>query len=319
MTLAVMVVSCGRKPGNNAGSEAAKAVASKEFPQVEIPMMLDDNTERVDYYITHFWDAYLDTAFTGLCDSSHVKGVSSYDLEGKFGEYSTILWQTDLETATNSVASMFKMAEANQRADTSSNVLENFTFLADKYLYNPNSPVRNEDLYYPFVEGLSKSEFTDPGLREAYAYDARMCSLNRTGTPAANFKFTDSKGHIRDLYSIKADYLLLFFVNPGCSACREIIDEITADPDISSMTESGELAVVDIYIDDEIDKWKEYVPNYPESWISGYDHLYKIRTNVLYNVRAIPSIYLLDKDKKVLFKDSSESIIFGFLRRTAAS
>ena len=38
---------------------------------------------------------------------------------------------------------------------------------------------------------------------------------------------------------------------------------------------------------------------------NGYDHNYAIRTDLIYNVRGIPSIYLLDAEKTVLMKDAT--------------
>ena len=67
----------------------------------------------------------------------------------------------------------------------------------------------------------------------------------------------------------------------------------------------GRLKVVDIFIDPEIDDWKAHIPEYPSAWINGYDHNYAIRTDILYNVRGIPSIYLLDAGKTVLQKDTT--------------
>ena len=57
------------------------------------------------------------------------------------------------------------------------------------------------------------------------------------------------------------------------------------------------------------------MPIYPKEWYNGYDPDYVIRTDVLYNVRAIPSLYLLDKDKNVIMKDTPEARLFDWLER----
>ena len=80
------------------------------------------------------------------------------------------------------------------------------------------------------------------------------------------------------------------------------------------MQASGRLAVVNVYIDQELDKWREYAAGYPSGWISGYDHNYIIRTDQLYSVRAIPSLYLLDSSKNVILKDAPQDKVFDFLR-----
>ena len=35
---------------------------------------------------------------------------------------------------------------------------------------------------------------------------------------------------------------------------------------------------------------------------------------MLYNVRAIPSLYILDKDKRVIMKDAPETKVLAFLK-----
>lgn len=275
--------------------------------------MITDPAEMVDYAAEHFWDRFLDTSFTGKCDSALVSGVTRQEVENSFGTYSAILWQTDVRKALKSVASLFARTEAIELRDTSSNVFETITFLAHKYFYDPNSPVRNEEFYLPFVEGLAHSPAVKEDMKPAYSYDASMCRLNRIGSPAADFSFTDLAGHRHTLYGVKADYTLLFFSNPGCQSCKEITDVLISEPFIEAMQASGRLAVVNVYIDQELDKWREYAAGYPSGWISGYDHNYIIRTDQLYSVRAIPSLYLLDSSKNVILKDAPQDKVFDFL------
>ena len=84
---------------------------------------------------------------------------------------------------------------------------------------------------------------------------------------------------------------------------------------ILSMISSGALAVVNVYIDSDLDDWKAYAVNYPTAWFSGYDPDYAIRTDLLYAVRAIPSLYLLDADKNVLLKDVPPEKLFAALEQ----
>ena len=155
-----------------------------------------------------------------------IKGILKDDVEQKFGLYTTILWSAPLDEACKSVSRLFSAAEACEKRDTSSNVFETITKFAEKYFYDPNSPLRNEEFYLPYVEGLAKSECVPEAMRPAYSYDASMCALNRIGTKAADFSFKDLRGKVHTLYGVKADYTLLFFSNPGCPNCREITEMI---------------------------------------------------------------------------------------------
>jgi hypothetical protein len=115
------------------------------------------------------------------------------------------------------------------------------------------------------------------------------------------------------LYGVKAPYTLLFFSNPGCDACMNIINVLKGEPRIAQMIASGQLAVLNIYIDEDLEAWRSYMPIYPDEWYNGFDPDFIIRNQELYNVRAIPSLYLLDAEKKVLLKDAPENKVFDYL------
>ena len=81
----------------------------------------------------------------------------------------------------------------------------------------------------------------------------------------------------------------------------------------TEMILTGRLAVVNIYIDEDIEAWRDYMSVYPEEWYNGFDPDMKIRTDNLYNVRAIPSLYLLDDEKRVIMKDAPEDKVMSRL------
>ena len=154
-------------------------------------------------------------------------------------------------------------------------------------------------------------------LQEKYAREARLAALNRIGTKAADFRFTDKRGRTFNLYGIDAELTLLFFSNPGCTACKDIIDVLNGDPGISGLIADGKMKVLNIYIDEDLEAWRSYMPIYPETWYNGFDPDLVIRGETLYNVRAIPSLYLLDRDKKVIMKDAPEARLFDWLSGVA--
>ena len=117
------------------------------------------------------------------------------------------------------------------------------------------------------------------------------------------------------LYDIKSELTLLFFSNPGCAACKEIIDVLNNDSVISGLIAEGTMSVLNIYIDEDLDAWRSYMSIYPENWYNGFDPDLVIRGEELYNVRAIPSLYLLDRDKTVIMKDAPEAKVFDYLSR----
>lgn len=295
----------------------AEQFTALPFPDVTVPAVINTQNEAAEYLAEHWWDRLTDPERGYPCDSVLISGVSRSDVEQKFANWTVILGAVSYDHAVKSVRHLFDKVVSCEKKDTASNVFEAMTEIVQKYLYDPNSPMRNEDFYGPYVERLSQCELVDEGMRQAYVFDANMCALNRTGTKAADFRFADRTGRIRRLYDVKADNIILFFSNPGCTACLDIINTLKSIPLVAQGVASGRLAVLNIYIDEDLKAWREYMPIYPEEWINGYDPNYVIRTDVLYNVRAIPSLYLLDKDKKVIMKDAPEARLFDWLEKSA--
>ena len=263
----------------------------------------------------HWWDGLTDPQREYPCDSSLVSGVPRGDVEQKFANWTVVLDAVDYQVAVKAMNRLFDRVSACEKKDTSSNVFESMTAIVERYLYDPNSPMRNEDFYGPYVSRLAGSELVDEAMRGAYDYDAKMCALNRVGTKAADFRFSDVKGKTHRLYDIKSDFVILFFSNPGCTACMDIINTLKSSPQVAEGLATGRLAVLNIYIDEDLEGWRKYMPVYPLEWYNGFDPDYVIRTDVLYNVRAIPSLYLLDKDKRVIMKDAPEGRLFDWIER----
>ena len=70
------------------------------------------------------------------------------------------------------------------------------------------------------------------------------------------------------------------------------------------MIEAGKLKVVNIYPDADLTEWYNYLSHYPEEWITGFDAEGVLNSDTIYYLRAIPSLYLLDADKRVILKDA---------------
>ena len=119
------------------------------------------------------------------------------------------------------------------------------------------------------------------------------------------------------LYDVQADNVILFFSNPGCEDCKAVIDQLSSLPDLNGAIAAGVLAVVNVYPDEDLSQWHAYAPVYPDNWYNGYDQDLAVGAG-LYNLRAIPSLYLLDKDKKVVFKDVDTSILLQYLQAVLA-
>lgn len=297
MLSSLLLVSCGRKSGSGGASV-------RDFPQVQVPAVVGGQEEAMEYLTLHYWDAFTAGEGNWLCDSLHIAGVEATALEAEVGKYTTLLSMLPLETARKDVRAFCSRLEQAQRKDNGSNIFDGTLKMVSRYLYDPNSPVRNEDIYGALALSLSESDCVGPDERERFAREAELCSRNAVGTVAADFSFICRDGREMNLHSVKAPLTLLFFSNPGCPACAEISRTLTDDPKVNSLLGDGTLAVVSIYIDEEIDEWMAHTGDWPAQWTVGYDPAMVIRNSEIYVVRAIPSLYLLDSEKRVIMKDA---------------
>ena len=305
LTVLLAAAGCGQKN--------AEQFTALPFPDITLPMMIQTQQEAADYYAGHIWDNLADPERKYPSDSLLVSGVKREDVEQKYANWLSILDMVDMKTSEKAIRKLYDMALACEKKDSTSNLFETFEELADKYMYDPNSPMRNEEYYLHYAECLSLYEGFSREEKDKYAKRAAGCALNRLGQKAADFRFADSKGKIRTLHDIESPYTLLFFSNPGCDACLNIINMLKDEPKVSEMIADGILSVLNIYIDEDLQGWMDYMPVYPDEWYNGFDPDFVIRNDELYSVRAIPSLYLLDKEKRVILKDAPENKMMHYL------
>ena len=301
------LAACGSK------KQSGRPPEGRHFPSAVVPIMMEEPRERMDWLVQHFWDRFTAPDSLYFCDSLHINGVERGELEKQMGFFATLQQQVPPEKGSKAMERMFSGMEGFQLAHPSGNLFKELDALVAKYFYDPNSPVRSEQLYLPYARLMAGSDLVSAPEKQRYEWEARTCALNLPGTPATDFAFIDTEGRRRTLYGIKAQRTLLIFGNPDCKACREIQLSIEESEALSRAIASGQLKVVDIYIDQDIDLWKKRRESYPKTWINGYDPDFTIRTDLLYNVRALPSLYLLDADKTVLLKDCTPDRLFASL------
>ena len=272
---------CGRSP---------EKVAKAEFFLPEIPTMISSPQERAVYLGRHYWDRY-DFQDTSLVFSSQVT-------EQAFANFLQVLGKIPADECKLAVNGLLDRA-----SEADSVVFDRFVDLFDKYLYDPNSPMRNEEMYIPVLEYLVASSRV-PEIEKVRPRDRLTWALrNRVGTRATDFTYTLASGAKGTLYGVRADYTILFFNNPDCPACKQMREEICASPLLTQGIEQGWLKILAVYPDEDLTAWKNYRKNIPPQWINGYDASLKLRNGELYDLKAIPTLYLLDRNKTVLIKD----------------
>lgn len=291
-----------------------KAVEPVNFPEVNLPIYINDQEQAVRYMAMNYWDKFFAMPQVGTTTASAVHGIDSISFEAAFGAYVRLLTMSGNSVTDKSVKELFanldSLALAGERKPLLA-VME----LMEHYFYNPISPVLDEEIYLSVLGGILSSKSLTELEKMQYEYQYKICAMNRVGTPAADFQYRellpDGRFRERRLYDIKGEYTLVFFNNPDCASCAEILEVIKESP-LVGLIQKGELKVLAMYIDENLSAWRSNREKYPHEWIYAYDGQLILRDNGIYGLRAIPSLYLLDKEKRVLLKDAPVGKVISY-------
>ena len=82
-------------------------------------------------------------------------------------------------------------------------------------------------------------------------------------------------------------------------------------PFMNHLLENRRIDVLAIFTDADLDRWRQNQDHISPLWINAYDYPRVVGT--LYDLRATPSFYLLDRNKRVLLKDTDVMTIHHYL------
>ena len=297
LTMAVMLVSCGGATTKKSDANDADVVRYEPGTrQVDIDFDIYKYTskEEFDEAIGRYWDG-----FEFECGER----VIEYDTVSVMQAFADYVAYINVGMEPMQCDSLLR--GLMHRAEASRPMLDFFAYVTEGVLHDPNSPMRNDELYIPILEVLVESPLYDEYDRIVPIYDLELARQNRIGNVANDIVYTLANGKTGRLHSIDSDYVIVMFSNPGCPMCREIIEEITSSPLINEMMENDLVEVLAIYPDEDLVAWRDHIGDIPPSWINGYDSGMKITEARSYNLQAIPSLYLLDNEKRVIIKDGT--------------
>ena len=302
LLLLCLYTACGNSKANSVSkTEVLPADTITAFILPTIPVMFNTPELRADYLVRHYWEN------VNFADTNYVHHPEV--TEQAWVDYIDVLKLVSAKDADAAIKDVFAQAE---KSKTSYLYLAE---LADKYLYDPNSPMRNEELYISVLDALIASPMLDDVEKIRPQARRELAQKNRIGTKAIDFTYTLSSGKKSTLYALKAPYTLLFINNPGCHACAETIEALKNAPVIIRAISQKQLQILSLYPDEELDEWKRHLADFPAAWINGYDAQQVIKEKNLYDLKAIPTLYLLDKDKTVLLKDVTVMEIDQYLKK----
>jgi len=176
--------------------------------------------------------------------------------------------------------------------------------LAEKYLYSPESPLRDDELYGCALQRIVESRHIGAYDKLRPRFQLNMVRRNRPGTPAADFALDCSDGTSKSLEELKSPLVLLVFATPDCPECRSLLGRLSRNGWIRMAEALGELRIAAVYSSPEerYDRWEEFCGELPDRWIKACDRGARLHYEGLYDLRSTPALYLLDAEKRVLVK-----------------
>ncbi len=301
MCLLVLLAAClsgnGKAEKNGTVADAVAAderPAEKAFPLPQVPMVMTGTAEREAFLLAHYWDAY--EAPDTLCAAGWKV------VEQAFVSFVNLLERRASEPETVRAA-MGSFCGALEQAGT--RVRTDLTRLMDECLYNPNSRFYDEALYAVYLEErLAAADKADP-LRSAWVFKLDLIRRNAVGSAASDFVYYLPDGRRCSLYTtpMRGRRLLLVFYDPECHSCHDILVGMFADPVLNRALETDRVTVLAVYTEGKPEVWKKYLEGMPAKWLIGEDRR-SVKDKALYDLKAMPTLYLLDADRKVLLKDA---------------
>ncbi len=207
-----------------------------------------------------------------------------------------------------SVFNMLSKSQSNPRA------FSFFQKLFRKYLYDPNSPLRSDLYYEPVLKYLISSDQVSVDEKSEYRQVLKTVQKNKEGTLATTFSVTLQSGKVLKLRDIESPYLLLMFYEPDCNSCKATIARMKEIPELNRLIDNKKLLkVLAVYAVGNEEIWRDYFPQMPANWLNGIDKNQHILSHNLYDLKAAPTMYLLDQDQRVLLKDTDLEHLLYFL------
>ncbi len=287
--IAVVLVafSCCQNNSNNkvenSVSVNSDSLSNLTLEVPEVPDSVVGAEERAAFVAEHFWDD-LDFAH----DS---RSLDTAFMEQNFVNFLAVLSVTPEPVAQSAVAGLLDRANASRKGS------DLLGYVANRYLDDPNSPMRNEELFILFAREWSVDQSLPEERRARANYRLNQALKNRVGTKGADFAFVDREGRNRRLYDGFGDGMtLLMFYDPDCEQCKAVKEQLSQMP----RQEGVRIIAVDTMGDRE--KWEETKDSFPDDWTVGFA-TDPIEDDEIYVVRALPTFYLFDKDGTIVLKD----------------
>lgn len=169
-------------------------------------------------------------------------------------------------------------------------------------------------LYKNYYLQDKRVDWIDSTQRVKLEEEVAKKRYNLCGDVPPNIFFRDTLDKSYSLHDIDAEYTVLYFWSATCGHCKK------ATPKLWEYYQKVKDKGVEVYtvsIDKEDKEYKKFINKYGFTWINTRDdgaknmdmfastHAYR----TVYNVFSTPTIYILDKDKKIIGKKVDVGIV----------
>lgn len=204
-------------------------------------------------------------------------------------------------------------------ASDSSKAAYNWTNdLLEKYLWDEESPMYNEELYAFVLRYRTLNPKEEEGSKVRAAMLLPKVLENRIGKPANDLLLSLPDGSETSLHKLLAsnpkDLALLIFYDLDCIVCQELIAEIARTPALA------QLQIITIQLHNQnIPAWKSYIAQLPSGWINTYDTKEAVFMEETFYMRNSSALYLADKNGIIRLKNTHLPALQEYLSAQSAA
>jgi peroxiredoxin len=268
-----------------------KALAEPDVPKYkDWPMNAEgkkDSTYPSLYYKKHYWDGY---------DFQDDRLIFTPMYEPKLKNYMD-KWVVPMpDTVIKECDAILKKAEGAE--ETFKYSLWYLTRWAET-----SKIMGMEEVFVYLVEEYymkDKATWLKPEQLKKYIDRAQKIAPNMIGKPAMDLRLRNMRNEVTPLSSVNANYTLLIFYDADCGHCKKELPRI--DSLYKRKLYQHGLVIMAVETTNIVDKWKKFVTDQKlnSGWIHAYDPDRSTNFRDFYDVIVTPTIYLLDKNKKII-------------------
>ncbi len=135
---------------------------------------------------------------------------------------------------------------------------------------------------------------------------------NLIGKTAPDLKLQSVDGQIFKLSEVRAPITILVFWEPSCGHCKTEIPKLKEL--VWDKHQKDGIKIFAVYTQVEQAEWKEFIEEHDlYEWMNVYDPYQRSNFRNLYDIYSTPTIFVLDKDKKIIGKRIGAEQLSGFI------